>query len=170
MEQNELELKADVENLPCDESMKEIVGVYVTEKAKSYNGEKFVMMTRDEAVAWLDSINASADQRATILQAFDTKIIFTEDHKVETWMKIPEGIPQEEIDAAIASGELGEVKDGRFCPEPPKEWKAVNGKYYYNTGEKREMFGEKVSPWDEVRLVDGLMEYGEGLLVLKKEE
>jgi len=159
----------DVENLPCDESMKEIVGVYVTEKSKSYNGEKFVMMTRDEAVAWLDSANVSPEQRATILQAFDVKVVITEDHKIETWMKIPEGIPQEEIDAAIASGELGEVRDGRFCPEEPKEWKAVDGKYYYNTGEKREMFDEKISPWDELKLVDGLMEFGSGLMVLRKE-
>jgi hypothetical protein len=102
------------------------------------------------------------------MMVFNTRTEFTDDHKVITWMKIPSNVSQEQIDAAIASGELGEVKDGYFSPEGPKEWKAVDGKYYYNSGEEREMFGEKQSPWDELKVGGDMVEYPDGKMVLKK--
>ena len=50
-----------------------------------------------------------------------------------------------------------------------KEWKYLGGKYYYNTQEEREVMGEKLSPWDELKFdEEGLMLYSEMMKIRKK--
>ena len=50
-----------------------------------------------------------------------------------------------------------------------QEWKAVGGKYYYNTEEHRELYDEVQSPWDELVLAaDGTIALNEGLTIIKK--
>lgn len=166
------EKKQDIGDMPGDDSMMEIVGKYEVAMALSFNGKSFELMSKDEVVASLNERKEKGEVREEefpmFLQTFEMRKEFTEDHKVRTWMKIPSNVPQEQIDAAIASGELGEVVDGYFSPEEPKEWKAVDGKYYYNTGEQRETFGEVQSPWDELKVGGGMIEYADGSLVLQK--
>lgn len=162
------EKKTDIGDLPGDDSMKEIVGTYEVAMAKSFNGSEFVLMSKEEVLEDLEKRAVPEEERRMYLMAFETRTEFTDDHKVITWMKIPAGVPKEEIDKAIASGELGEVKDGWFCPEGAKEWKAVDGKYYYDTKEHRELFGEIQSSWDELKVGGGMIEYADGMLVLKK--
>ena len=41
-------------------------------------------------------------------------IEFTADHRVLTWMKLPAGVSEEEIRAAIEAGQISEVRDGMF--------------------------------------------------------
>jgi hypothetical protein len=77
-------------------------------------------------------------------------------------------VPEEAIKQALESGEIKEVKDGYFTVQE-KEWKAVDGKYYYDTGEHRELFGEVQSPWDELKTdEDGLLDFSSGMVKLKK--
>lgn len=167
-----VEKKDDIGDMEGDDSLKEIVGTYETYMALSFDGESFTVMTKEDALAGLNAGRekgeVSEDQIEMAMMVFNTRTEFTDDHKVITWMKIPSNVSQEQIDAAIASGELGEVKDGYFSPEGPKEWKAVDGKYYYNSGEEREMFGEKQSPWDELKVGGDMVEYPDGKMVLKK--
>ena len=50
-----------------------------------------------------------------------------------------------------------------------KEWKAVGGRYYYNTGEHREIFGEVKSPWDELAVdEEGLLPFASSMMKLKR--
>jgi len=83
------------------------------------------------------------------LTAFNAIVEFTDDHKVKMLMPIPPEVPKEEIEKAVASGEV-QIVDGLIQDGDPKEWKFVKGDYYYNTGEHREIFGEVVSPWDKI--------------------
>ena len=108
------------------------------------------------------------DDPEEMVQGFYTRVEFTADGKVRTWMKGPEDISDEEIEAALASGELLGWADGMMCVEE-KEWKEENGSFLYNSGEHREMFDEVQSPWDELTLNDdGLLPFGSGMMLLRK--
>ena len=136
-----------------DLKLNAIVGRYETEKMLAMVGGEFGLFTKDEVKADYQKRRSAGedvdDEEAGTLRFFESITEFTPDHKVVTWMKIPDGVSEEEIRAAVEAGQIGEVKDGYFKGEE-KEWKAVNGKYYYNTGEYREIFGEVKSPWDEL--------------------
>ena len=47
--------------------------------------------------------------------------------------------------------------------------KSIGGKFYYDTGEHREVFGEVKSSWDEIAFdEDGLMTFMSGMAKLRK--
>lgn len=149
-----------------------IIGTYLVAKAFTPVGGELGLFTREEVEADFDAKVASGEaepeERADALQAFDTKVEFTPDHRVVTWMKLPADISEEELKEAIEAGEIGEVKDGYFAAEE-KEWKEEDGKFLYDTGEYREMFGEVKSPWDEITFdEDGLMNFGDGMAKLER--
>ena len=155
--------KTDIGDMAGDDSMKEIVGEYEVLMTMCYNGKSMELMSKED----LKEQNLDEEMMQMCLQAFDLRYEFKDNHELKIWMKIPANVSKEEIDEAIASGELGEVKDGFFSREG-KEWKAVDGKYYYNTGEEREVFGEKQSSWDELKVGGGMIEFADGSMVLQK--
>ena len=58
----------------------------------------------------------------------------------------------------------------RLLYKQTREWKCVKGRYYYDTKETREVGGEKMSSWDELKTGDdGLMEYMSGMVSLRKD-
>lgn len=141
----------EIEPSPEDLKMKAIVGRWKIYKTLAPIGNSFELHTKDEVVAELDKKKAAGaieeDEYNETLNMFDYVMEFTDDYKVLSYMPIPKHVTQEQIDEAIASGEV-KIVDGMMCCEEPKEWKAVNGHYYYNTKEHREIFGEIKSPWD----------------------
>ena len=141
----------ELEPSPEDLKMKAIVGRWKIYKTLAPIGNSFELHTKDEVVAELDKKKAAGaieeDEYNETLNMFDYVMEFTDDYKVLSYMPIPKHVTQEQIDQAIASGEV-KIVDGMMCCEEPKEWKAVNGHYYYNTKEHREIFGEIKSPWD----------------------
>ena len=149
----------------------DLIGVWEVAKARSFVGDKFDFFTLEEVAAELDRKKANGeldDDPEEMMSGFSSRTEFTEDGKVLSWMKAPEGIPQEEIDAALASGEIKAFRDGYFCLEE-KEWKEENGEFFYNTGEYREMFGEVQSSWDKLQLnEEGLLKFGSGMVLLRK--
>lgn len=155
-----------------DEGLMEIVGRYEVAKAMSFVGGEFSLFTREEVIAEMEAKKAAGeideDEIKESLRSFDSYYEITSDHRIITWMKIPDGVPEEAIKQALESGEIKEVKDGYFTVQE-KEWKAVDGKYYYDTGEHRELFGEVQSPWDELKTdEDGLLDFSSGMVKLKK--
>lgn len=76
-------------------------------------------------------------------------IEFTADGKMEMLFPIPDDLPKEELDEALASGEVS-MKDGMILAET-FDWKIENGKPYYDSQAKGEVLGEKVSPWVELK-------------------
>lgn len=141
----------EIEPSPEDLKMKAIVGRWKVYKTLAPIGDGFGLHTKDEVVAELDKKKAAGaieeDEYNETLNMFDYVMEFTDDYKVLSYMPIPKHVTQEQIDQAVASGEV-KIVDGMMCCEEPKEWKAVNGHYYYNTKEHREIFGEIKSPWD----------------------
>ena len=51
--------------------------------------------------------------------------------------------------------------------EKETEWKAVNGKYYYDTGYEQMIMGETTT-WEEVTLTGDECTYSSGMIILKK--
>ena len=66
------------------------------------------------------------------------------------------GLSQEEIDEAVNDGEF-ELYDG-YIKLAEYSWKTENGKNYLDTRIKGEVLGEEVSPWEEISVVDGMMD------------
>ena len=152
-------------------SAAELIGIWEVAKARSFVGGKFDFFTLDEVKAELEAKQASGEldgDPEEMMSGFSSRTEFTADGKVYMWMKAPEGVSEEEINAAIAAGEIFAWKDGMMCLEE-KEWKEENGSIFYNTKEHREIFGEVKSPWDELKLnEDGLLPFGNGMVLLKK--
>ena len=162
----------DIQPGEADLAMTDIVGTYEVAKAFSMVGGKLGLHAKDDVLADLEARKAAGeiddDEIRSSTSMFDMRVEFTADHKLLTWMKIPDGITDEQIKEAIEAGEIGEVKDGFFAGKE-QEWKAVDGKYYYNTNEHRELFGEEQSPWDELKTdEEGLIDFSSGMAKLRK--
>lgn len=152
------EKKPDIGEMENDPSMTAIVGRWKVYKAMAIVGEDFGTFTRAEVEADFkrkkdagEFEDENDERRAREkLSIFGTITIFQEDHKMVTLSEIPPGVPKEEIDKAVASGEI-KLVDGMICSEDEERtWKGVNGDYYYFTGEEAEICGEKVSPWRKI--------------------
>lgn len=68
-----------------------------------------------------------------------------EDGKLYMLLPIPEGVSQEEVDAAVAAGEVS-LRNGMIC-ENPMQWEERDGKLWFDTGIEGEVFGEKADTW-----------------------
>ena len=73
-----------------------------------------------------------------------------EDGRLYLLMPLPEGVPQEEVDAAVAAGEIT-LMDGMMT-QPPLAWEERDGELWYNTGVEGELFGEPTDGW--VKAID----------------
>lgn len=160
---------ADKEMSKEDAKADAIVGKYAVAMAFSYVDEKFRLCTREEVEAEMQKKkDAGEDVDDDMLSGFEMVVEIAADHIIYQWMKLPAGVPEEEIKKALEQGEIKAVKDG-FFSAGALDWKSVDGKYYYNTGEHREVFGEEQSAWDELKAdEDGLIPFGSGMMKLKK--
>ena len=155
-----------------DAALNGIVGCYAVEKTMAAVGDRFDLFTRQEVLADLEKRKAAGEaDEDTVrgsLQPFDMLVEFTPDHQVLSRMKLPDGVSEEEIKEAVEAGAISDVRDGYFCAQKT-EWKALDGKYYYDTKEHREVFGEVQSSWDELTVDDeGLMDFGGGMMKLRR--
>ena len=105
-----------------------------------------------DAEAILNDPAADDDEK----QAVKSLVEFGDDGIVRLMMPLPEGVTQEEIDEAVAAGEI-EVRDGMMIAEQ-HEWKEEDGKVFYDSGTEGEVCGEEVSPWIEITETDNGIE------------
>ena len=159
----------DMEMSAADAAADGIVGKYAPAKTMAVVNDSFGLYTKEEIEAeFKRKQDAGEDPDTDALRMLDMTVEFTADHKVIQWMKIPEGVSEEMIKQALEAGEIKAVSDGYFSMAL-QEWKCVDGKYYYDTGEHREMFGEVQSSWDELKFdEDGLLDFASGMMKLKK--
>lgn len=162
----------DIEPTAEEAARMDIVGTYEIAKAMSFVGGEMGFYTLEEVEAdckqKLASGEMDEDDVRMQTQTFGSRVEITADHLIKQWMKIPEGITEEQIREALEAGEIKEVKDGCFNGGENK-WKFVRGAFYYDTGEQRELFGEAQSSWDELKFDDeGLLEFGSGMMKLRK--
>ena len=171
------EKKTDIGDLEMsaeDASKMDILGRYSVYKCLAPIGDKLDLFTYDEVKSAIDSRLAAGeideDSAKLALQGFGTTIEFSSDHKLISWMKIPEGTPEDVIKKALESGEISAVKDGCF-PAEQKQWKCIDGRFYYDSGTEGEVFGEKISPWKEFTAdEEGFYKYADGMMILRKIE
>ncbi len=160
------------EQSASDLAMDDIVGKYCVAKSFAFIGDGMGLHTPEEIEANIQAQLASGEMDEHDAQEermmFRSVIEITADHRILSWSPLPEGVSDEEIKEAIEAGAIKEVRDGMFLTDV-KEWKAVDGKYYINTEEEREVFGEKQSSWDELTTdEEGYLNFSQGMLKLKK--
>jgi len=68
-----------------------------------------------------------------------------DDGKLYMLMPLPEGVTQEEVDAAVNAGVI-KLMDGMLV-DAPKAWEDRGGEFWYDTGIEGEAFGEKTDTW-----------------------
>ncbi|MBQ7171813.1 MAG: hypothetical protein IJR89_06015 [Clostridia bacterium] len=145
-----------------------LVGVWKVERTMALLGGDFRFCARGEVEADLDARGADEEERREALQPFDAVIEFTADRRVLTRVKVPEGLSGEELSAALAAGEISDLRDGAFTVGETA-WKTADGRCFYDTGESREVCGEEQSSWDELTPDgEGLLPFGSGMMMLKK--
>lgn len=128
----------------------DIIGKWSIQEVLRFNDNFERIWVDRETILSDDTLNDSEKQ------VLHMEMIFTEDGKIKTVMPLPESIPQEEIDEAIASGEIS-LYDEKTMLLEEHPWKRENGKIMYDTGAKIELFGESVSSWEELKEEDGLL-------------
>ncbi len=162
----------DIEASPEDLAMTDIVGTYKVAETMAFIDDDFklfpVEVILEDLKKKLESGEIDEEEYADSLKSTEIIVEFTPEHTVTQWMKLPGGISEEEIKAALEEGEIKAVKNGMFSAGE-NEWKALDGKYYFNSNEQREVFGEEQSPWDELTFDEnGLMNFAGGMMKLKK--
>lgn len=110
----------------------------------------------EKGLVWLDAadILAKDDDKDTQMM-LNAVVLIEEDGNITFLSPIPEDISKEELDEALAAGEL-ELRDGLMIVGQ-NQWKEENGKYLADTGAEGEVLGEKVGPWEEIKILDSDM-------------
>ncbi|MBR3298389.1 MAG: hypothetical protein IKI64_04215 [Clostridia bacterium] len=101
---------------------------------------------------------AKAEQDKDSIMLLNALYVFEPDGRVITAMKLPEGVSREEIEQAVAAGQIELYGEDRFTTGETQEWKLEDGKLMYDTGISGEVLGEPVSSWVEIEEVDGAIE------------
>ncbi len=154
-----------------DDGMTGIEGMYEVVKMITMVGDDFGFFTRGEVEAdikkRIEAGTCDEHEAEESLSFFNAMIEFTEDRKVISWMKMPDGISEEEIKEALEEGEIKGVRDGYFYSDV-SGYKSVDGKFYYDSGSESEFFGVKQSAWLELTYdEDGLLNFT-GMMKLKR--
>ena len=73
-----------------------------------------------------------------------------ENGKLYMLMQLPEDVSQEEVDAAVAAGEIS-LRNGMLCSSVIS-WEERNGELWFDSGIEGEVFDEKADTW--VKAID----------------
>ena len=89
----------------------------------------------DSPMLYIDETDeeAVADERKERKQMFGGQIAVCEDGKLYMLMPLPEGVSQEEVDAAVAEGMI-RLYDGMMTDEA-KNWEERNGELWLEVGQ-----------------------------------
>ena len=119
-------------------------GLWTLVSAKGLNAETFEM-------EWYTNEDLNALPDDNFLKMMANMMFTIEDDfiKICNPVNIPEGTPQEEIDAFIASGE-GELVDGKLMMSKKQELKFEDGKLFIDSGERGTVFDEPINPWKPI--------------------
>ena len=89
-----------------------------------------------------DAIEEELQERRKMIAA---QVRICEDGQLYLLMPLPENVTKEEVDAAVAQGEIC-LYDGMMCQQPMK-WEERNGQLWYDTGIEGEILGEAADSW-----------------------
>ncbi|MBE6708895.1 MAG: hypothetical protein E7578_06610 [Ruminococcaceae bacterium] len=100
---------------------------------------------------------AVADEMNERRKMISTEIRVCEGGELYMLMPLPEGVSKEEVDAAVAAGEIT-LYDGMMADRPLK-WEDRGGELWYDTGIEGEVFGEKADSWTRAIDEDGFLNF-----------
>ena len=108
----------------------------------------------EKGMVWADAAEllATDDDKETQMM-LKTVVLIADDGTITLLSPLPEDISQEEINEALASGDLV-LRDGMMLVGE-NHWKVENGKNMADTGLEGEVLGEQVGPWEEVKEIEG---------------
>lgn len=116
------------------------VGKWVLHSVGSINeNDELVYMTPEEylnsPMLYIDETDeeAVADEMNERKQLIGSRLAVCEDGKLYMLMPVPEGVSQEEVDAAVAAGQIT-LFDGMLTDEP-KTWEERDGELWLEVGE-----------------------------------
>ena len=124
----------------------DIKGLWKADKVLSFD-ENFDQVWKDAEAILNDPTLDEDDKQAAL-----TVIEIGEDGILRMMIPLPDGISQEEIDAAVEEGEIEVVGDMMVVGK--HEWKEEDGKFFFDSGIQGEVLGEEVSPWEEIIVTD----------------
>lgn len=124
-----------------------LIGKWNIVESMQFNDEK-------GCVDWVkvEDLLAQEDVDREIAMLAKSIVLFEEDGNLVFLTPLPEGVSQEEIDEAVAAGEIT-LRDGMMLTQH-NQWKVENGKNMADTGTEGEVLGEKVGPWEELKEID----------------
>ncbi len=121
------------------------------DKAEFLNAEQYLAAP----MPYVDETDeeAVADEMKERKLMINTEIEVCADGKLYMLSPLPEGVSQEEVDAAVKAGAIA-LYDGMMTQDPIC-WEDRDGELWYNTGIEGEIFGEKADPWAKAIDEDG---------------
>lgn len=124
-----------------------LTGKWQIAELLQFDDEKGMVWTK------VSDLLAREDADSETLMLAKTVALFEEDGNLFLMSPIPEDVSQEEINEAVAAGEI-QLKDGKMITGQ-NHWKVENGKLMADTGAEGEVLGEQVGPWEEIKELDG---------------
>lgn len=118
--------------------------------AKEYLASPMLYIDENDA-------EAVADELAERKKMIGTEIRVLADGTLYMLMPLPEGVSKEDVDAAVAAGEIT-LYDGMMC-ERPMKWEERDGALWFDTGIEGEVFGEKADTWAKATDNDGFFNF-----------
>lgn len=110
--------------------------VYLTPEAYLHSPMPYIDESDEEAVA---------DEMKERQKTIGMKIKICEDGNLYLLMPLPAGVPQAEIDRAVAAGVI-KVMDGAMTDDPMR-WELRDGVFWLNTGMAGEIMEEPTDGW-----------------------
>ena len=124
----------------------DLIGKWQVVEVMQFDEEKGMIWTKvSDLLARED-----ADEEAQMFAK--TIFLFEEDGSLTMLSPLPEDVSQEEIDEAVAAGEIT-LRDGQMVTGE-NHWKVECDKLFADTGAEGEVLGEAVGPWEEIKQVD----------------
>lgn len=124
-----------------------LTGKWQIAEILQFDDEKGMVWTK------VSDLLAREDTDDDTLMLAKTIALFEKDGNLFLMSPIPEDVSQEEINEAVAAGEI-QLKDGKMITGQ-NHWKVENGKLMADTGAEGEVLGEQVGPWEEIKELDG---------------
>lgn len=151
-----------------------IIGKYRPCGFAIFSEEGLKMGTKEEYIENIKKHSSPETMEREVQQAMmivDMIMDVAEDGKIYSYYKIPETASKEEIDAAVAAGEVVMAPiEGYMCVDKPYDWKEEDGVYKYDTRQYREVMGEQLSAWDDLKFDGKTITMSSGMSILEKIE
>ena len=142
-----------------------VIGKWKLVAAKSMDIKTFEMVWRSN-----EEIAAAGPEDMMAMMA-DAEFDFKEDGTISVLNKvnIPESVTEEQIEAAVAAGEVLRI-DGKLMMEHQWNWKEENGDIFVSDGSTAEVFGEKLDPFKKSEVLGNTLIINENYQIVRAGE